>query len=104
MNSEGVEAGLPRELGMLMAAVMRAKLGEGDGMRGLDSCSWKSDMVVAAVVSVAEVEVVVDRGYQSMEPGQSDFMAQKIHNRRERNWRAGATANKSREDQQPAGS
>lgn len=30
-------AGLPRELGMLMAAVIwRAKLGEGEGMRGLE--------------------------------------------------------------------
>jgi hypothetical protein len=93
LKTEGVEAGLPRELGMLMAAVLRAKLGEGDGMRGRDSCSWNSDMVVAVVVVV----------YQSMEGGQRDFMAQKRHNRRERNWRAGATANKSRMDQQPAG-
>lgn len=53
LNTEGVEAGLPRELGMLMAAVIRAKLGEGEGMRGRESCSWNSDMVVAVVVVVA---------------------------------------------------
>ena len=42
LKSEGVEAGLPRELGMLMAVeVMRAKLGEGEGegMRGRECCS-----------------------------------------------------------------
>jgi hypothetical protein len=39
LKHEGVEAGLPRELGMLMAADVRAKLGEGEGMRGRASCS-----------------------------------------------------------------
>jgi hypothetical protein len=41
-------------------------------------------------------------GKQSVRPGHSDFMAQD-GDQRECNWRAGATANKSREDQQPAG-
>jgi hypothetical protein len=53
LKTEGVEAGLPRELGMLMAAVMRAKLGEGEGMRGREWCSWKRDMLVV-VDGVAE--------------------------------------------------
>lgn len=39
LKQEGVDAGLPRELGMLMAADVRAKLGEGEGMRGRESCS-----------------------------------------------------------------
>jgi hypothetical protein len=41
LNSEGVEAGLPRELGILMAAdvMLRAKLGAGEGMRGRVCCS-----------------------------------------------------------------
>lgn len=47
LRMEGVEAGLPRELGMLMAAVIRAKLGEGEGMRGRGRVSWKRDMVQA---------------------------------------------------------
>jgi hypothetical protein len=34
LKRDGVDDGLPRELGMLMAAVMRAKLGAGEGMRG----------------------------------------------------------------------
>ena len=38
-----MEAGLPLG-GMLMAAVMRAKLGDGDGMRGLVSESLSNDM------------------------------------------------------------
>lgn len=40
-----MDAGLARELGMLMAAVMRAKLGDGDGMRGLERVSLNNDMV-----------------------------------------------------------
>ncbi len=40
-----MEAGLPLELGMLMAAVMRAKLGDGDGMRGRVRESFSNDMV-----------------------------------------------------------
>jgi hypothetical protein len=41
LNNEGVEAGLPRELGMLIAAdvMLRAKLGAGEGMRGRVCCS-----------------------------------------------------------------
>jgi hypothetical protein len=53
---EGVEDGLPRELGMLMAAVMRAKLGAGEGMRGREWCSWKRDIVVVVVVVVVNGE------------------------------------------------
>jgi hypothetical protein len=41
-------------------------------------------------------------GKQSVEPGQSDFMAQESE-QKEWNWRAGATAVICREDQQPAG-
>lgn len=41
-----VEAGLPRELGMVMAAVMRAKLGWGDGTRGRVFGSCRNDMAV----------------------------------------------------------
>lgn len=44
LRYEGVDAGLPREPGMLMAAVMRAKLGDGDGMRGLVNESLSNDM------------------------------------------------------------
>jgi len=45
LRYDGVEAGLPLELGMLMAAVILAKLGEGDGMRGRVSESLSNDMV-----------------------------------------------------------
>jgi hypothetical protein len=47
LKSDGVDDGLPRELGMLMAAVIRAKLGAGEGMRGREWCSWRRDMLVA---------------------------------------------------------
>lgn len=39
-----MDAGLPLELGMLMAAVMRARLGEGDGILGLVKESCSNDM------------------------------------------------------------
>jgi hypothetical protein len=41
-----VDAGLPRELGMLMAAVIFRKLGDGDGMRGLVNESLSNDIFV----------------------------------------------------------
>lgn len=40
-----MEAGLPLELGMLMAAVIRAKLGDGEGIRGLVNESLSNDIV-----------------------------------------------------------
>lgn len=49
MKWDIIEAGLPREWGIVMEAVIRAKLGWGDGMRGRgEAWSWSSDM--AAVV------------------------------------------------------
>lgn len=44
LRYEGVVAGLPLEPGMLMAAVMRAKLGDGDGIRGLVNESLSNDI------------------------------------------------------------
>lgn len=44
LRYEGVDAGLPRELGMLMAAVIFLKLGDGDGIRGRVNESLSNDM------------------------------------------------------------
>lgn len=53
LRYEAVSAGLGRALGMLMAVVMRAKLGWGEGMRGRPWAwawaSWNSDMAVVVV-------------------------------------------------------
>lgn len=51
LRYEGIRAGLPLA-GMVMADVMRAKLGDGEGMRGRGLVSCSSDMV--AVVERAK--------------------------------------------------
>lgn len=45
LRYEGIIAGLPLEVGMVMAVVVRAKVGEGEGMRGRALPSCRSDMV-----------------------------------------------------------
>ena len=54
LRYEAVKAGLPREPGILIAAVMRAKLGWGEGMRGRGQASWSSDMVAVNVKAQLE--------------------------------------------------
>jgi hypothetical protein len=59
LKYDGVDAGLPRELGILIAAVIRARLGAGEGMRGREYCSWNNDMVVVEVGVLVEAAVLV---------------------------------------------
>jgi hypothetical protein len=59
LKYDGVDAGLPRELGILIAAVIRARLGAGEGMRGREYCSWNNDMVVVVDVLVEAAVLVV---------------------------------------------
>jgi hypothetical protein len=44
---------------MLIAAVIRARLGAGEGMRGREYCSWNNDMVVVVDVLVEAAAVLV---------------------------------------------
>lgn len=59
-----MEAGLPLELGMLMAAVMRVrvKLGEGEGIRGRVSESLSNDMVSGKMQEASGAAVLMLHG------------------------------------------